>query len=124
MGYYTSFDLSYDLTGTPFKPEEIDTEISKMNVLELYGGWFGVAKWYNHQEDMAYLSMKFPGVLFTLYGNGDDSEDFWYEYYKNGMVQNCPAHITFDDYDESLLIPVLDMNDDEEKSKYAYSYAS
>jgi len=124
MGYYTSFDLTYDVKGTPFTVDEIDAEIEKMNSLEsCYGSWCGVAKWYDHQEDMAYLSTKFPGVLFTLYGDGDDTEDLWYEYYKDGMMQSCPAQIKFDDYDESKLSPVFDMSN-KEKQEYTYSYAS
>jgi len=41
--------------------------------------------------------------VFTLWGDGDDSEDFWYKYYKNGKMQACPAKISYDPYDERKL---------------------
>lgn len=61
-------------------------------------------KWYDRQIDMKKLSTKFKDVLFELYGNGDESEDIWLEYYKNGGMQRCEARIIFDDFNENLII--------------------
>lgn len=60
-------------------------------------------KWYYHEEDMKDLSLKFPEIVFVLRGEGEDNDDTWYKYFKNGKMQSCYAVITFDEYDESKL---------------------
>ncbi len=60
-------------------------------------------KWYERDEVMAKSSKKYPGVVFCLTGDGDENDDMWYAYFKNGKVQYCPAIITYDKYDESKL---------------------
>lgn len=60
-------------------------------------------KWYNHEVDMKYLSVEFPDEVFVLYGEGEDNEDVWYKYFKNGKMQHCYAKVTFDEFDENEL---------------------
>jgi hypothetical protein len=64
------------------------------------------AKWYNHEKDMVRLSLKFPDVVFELRGEGEENDDMWYKYFKNGKMQSCYAKITYDEYDESKLKPL------------------
>lgn len=140
MGYYTDYELGYDL------PEQEQSETVKEFVascrdngvqipidirqtfdealsleVELekelnedtpsgYGPWMHFVngnadscKWYDHDDDMRWLSNKFPTVLFTLKGEGEESGDLWVKYYKGGKCQEARAEITFADYDEALL---------------------
>lgn len=111
MGYYSYFELSakpFDSkTLVPMsRYEELDVEIAKMNVMEdhIYENeWSGYGKWYDCREDMLLLSTKFPEMLFTLHGDGDETGDLWYEYYNNGRLQRCPAEIVYPVYEEEKL---------------------
>ena len=44
-------------------------------------------RWYDHSEDMQKLSLRFPGVVFALHGDGEESGDLWVEYHHNGRAQ-------------------------------------
>lgn len=59
--------------------------------------------WDTMDEDLKAFSLKHPTLIFEMYRMGDSDEDRVYTYYKNGKMQECPATITFDDYDESKL---------------------
>jgi hypothetical protein len=122
MGYYTTYELS--TKGNKYKVSDIVSYMSKKyhsdsysyyafqyefkdNIkdestsdFELYGEQ---CKWYEHDEEMIELSLRFPETVFCLYGEGEESGDIWYTYYKNGKTQYCPAKIVFDEYDESKL---------------------
>ena len=60
-------------------------------------------KWYSHDEDMRKLSERFPRVLFTLSGEGEESSDIWKKYYLNGKCQVAKAQITIDKFDPEKL---------------------
>ena len=60
-------------------------------------------KWYKHKEDMKALSAKFPGILFTLHGEGEESEDLWVQYWLGGKCQEEKAQVVFGSFDESKL---------------------
>lgn len=60
-------------------------------------------KWYGHEADMRSLSEKYPNIVFVLHGEGEENDDVWYKYFKNGKMQSCYAKITFDEYDENKL---------------------
>ena len=120
MGYYTNYSLTLLSEVDEKMLPAIQKEIEEMNVFEDCTGrdWHVYEiKWYDHDQDMAILSKKFPNVVFELYGQGEDSEDMWYAYYKNGFVQDCPAKITFDPYNANFLTPVVIAPD------YTYSYS-
>ena len=107
MGYYTSYVLTVH-DATPEESEEI-----KELVCDVDRPWFmerwdkdiytSYDTWYDYDEDMLALSKQYPTVLFELYGDGEETDDIWYTYYKNGLIQRCPAKITFDPYDEAKL---------------------
>lgn len=110
MGYYTDYDLDISPHGRDvFSNEEIDElerEIDLLNVFEsghTVGGYYCNAKWYDHDEDMMRLSGRFPDILFSLHGNGENQEDMWDAYYLNGRMQYCGAKITYPPFDESQL---------------------
>lgn len=105
MGYYTN----YTLTVEEYDPAKIDA-MEKIIIDEWGLGrdcecqWYvWETKWYEHDKDMLALSQQFPDNVFDLYGEGENSEDMWHTYYKNGKKQHCPARIEYDPYDETKL---------------------
>jgi len=121
MGYYTYFQLDvkykeksadgkvgYGTEPSALLVNDLTAEIEKMNVFEdgnYDDGWYVCeAKWYDHDKDMLLLSHRFPEFLFVLYGEGENHDDMWYAYYQNGKVQDAPAEIHFDDFDENQLV--------------------
>lgn len=112
MGYYTQYNLyvqNYDwLNETEL--DDVNSAIEALNIFDggdIRYGWSAYEKWYDHDDDMLALSTRFPDVVFQLYGDGEDSEDRWMTYYKNGRCQVDALHITVeeDPFDESKLWP-------------------
>lgn len=54
-------------------------------------------KWYDHDEDMLALSKAFPNIVFVLTGEGEDRDDNWISYYKNGQIEVCHGRIVYDE---------------------------
>lgn len=54
-------------------------------------------KWYNYENDMKKLSLKFPDTYFLLYGAGEEQGDVWKAYFYNGKVQIIKATLAFKD---------------------------
>ena len=103
MGYYTDYTLTVE-HATPEDLENIGKTVHDEWGMESWDdGWGCNDKWYDHDEDMLVLSIRFPHIVFELHGAGENNDDLWYTYYKNGKKQHCPAIITFDPYDESKL---------------------
>ena len=44
-------------------------------------------KWYDGAADMKQVSRRYPEAALTLRGQGEDPDDRWVEYHKNGRVQ-------------------------------------
>ncbi|MDB7829191.1 hypothetical protein [Intestinimonas butyriciproducens] len=92
MGYYTDYTLdvctatrSEDSFTTanyisPLIKTQLEDEIEKLDVFEggnCDDGWYGNAKWYDWEEDMLLLSKRFPEVMLTLGGIGEEFGDIW-----------------------------------------------
>lgn len=130
MGYYTFFQLSISactvnedrVTISSYIQEDVREnllqEIEKMNIFETIdvdSTCEVFDKWYNHESDMTLLSLRFPGLLFLLHGEGDNNDDIWNKYYLNGKEQVCPAKISYDPFDYKAMKPSLTCGD-------AYTY--
>jgi len=109
MGYTTYFTVSRN-DGEPFTPEQLEaldqlgvfdeeTEEGDERVVALEGA----SKWYDSFDDMKEFSRDFPGVVFKLHGEGEQNDDLWDAYFKNGKGQECRADIIYPDYDEEKL---------------------
>lgn len=91
MGYYTDFEVK----------TENDPDGKGLEALKAKSGytWFkdtlSQVKWYDYAEDLTSVSKDFPGVRFTVKGEGEDSGDFWRSYALNGELQNVSAKLTF-----------------------------
>lgn len=109
MGYYTAFYLLYP---ADVEEEEIHKALEEINPdyfdtqsyrEELLEGYFN-AKWYDFEKDIRALSLRFPDKLFVLEGEGEESQDIWKMYFKNGKAQFEKAEFIIGEFDESKLI--------------------
>jgi hypothetical protein len=112
MGYRTC----YELRAQPWPDglgEIIAADRGEMGAaLEPDGSSSEDANWYGHEIDLAALSLRFPGVLFTLRGEGEEAGDIWYKYFLDGKVQVCRAIVTFPPFDATRLAdPAVDDHD-------------
>ena len=101
MGYYTEYTLSAE--NAEGLEEKITTDLEEISGYTIDFGWNDSCKWYDHQKHMITLSKMYPEVIFKLEGEGEESEDLWIKYFKNGKMQVCKAEITFEKFDESKL---------------------
>lgn len=62
-------------------------------------GWYGWTNWSSDADDMVKLSIAFPDFVFRLHGEGEASDDMWYEYFCNGKFQFCPVTLVYPDQD-------------------------
>ncbi len=102
MGCYTTYTLSttqgYD------NQEEIEEKLQEISGYSIEFGWNDSCKWYEHEKHMKELSKIYPETTFLLEGEGEESEDIWRKYFKNGKKQVCKARIVFPAFDESKLV--------------------
>jgi hypothetical protein len=73
--------------------------VTQSDVVDIigYNPFNDSCKWYDHDKDMISVSKKFNGVLFVLYGNGEEVGDIWKKYFYNGQTQVAMVKITFDE---------------------------
>lgn len=110
MGYYTKYDLSVTTDVKDINIKELKNKIVIDLSQILYGepphidSWeFSdlleeEMKWYDFEKDMTSLSKKYPDVLFLLEGKGEESEDIWKAYFKDGYAQIVRARMVFDNF--------------------------
>ena len=120
MGYYTNYYLTakgYPNPMTKGDAETLAEDIRNSTDLEYVSfhknmGDYGYAieadaeaKWYECEDDMYKLSKRWPGVLFDLRGDGEESEDLWEHYWLNGEVQKDGIVIQTNRFERSKLEP-------------------
>ncbi len=119
MGYYTRHNLKiHQVDDEKIKNDDalmcqLEDEINKA-IEDHYEMCYSVGsitedweqddcKWYDHVNDMIKFSREFPNVVFELEGIGEENGDMWKEYYKNGLYQDCPARVIYDEYNPKKL---------------------
>lgn len=74
---------------------------TKENLLNYYVEYIMAAfdgtdtKWYEYEEDMRSFSTLYPDYTFELTGIGEEQEDIWRKFFKNGKMQGGQAEIVF-----------------------------
>lgn len=101
MGYYTDFKLTIE--SDHFVTDEMRETLDEISTYEWSDDLTTNGKWYPWEVDMRLISLKFPGVLFKLHGEGEEGGDIWEAYFKDGKAQMCQAMITFQPFDESKM---------------------
>ena len=106
MGYYTHYELvvhsEQDIT------RETEIEINRAIAAKIHGEdpsdisdeaalWClsEELKWYDHESDMLEISKQFPNFIFVLYGEGEEYDDVWCEYFANGECEEVRARIVY-----------------------------
>lgn len=118
MGYYTHYKLEVDADGA-VTPEPCPTcgadrmvSLDQKIAAEMIEGELLIGdlisgsdemKWYQHEEDMKVLSAKYPDVLFTLHGEGEEACDVWVKYFKGGLMQVSKVAVELNEFDPSKL---------------------
>jgi hypothetical protein len=79
-------------------------EISEYDWFDYYDDAYQIdAKWYDHDKNMRQLSELYPDKLFKLEGEGEENEDIWEAYYKNGKGIKYYAKMSFPEFNEGDL---------------------
>lgn len=111
MGYYTTYELKWNVDNSKTDWNVISDEIARRQN-EDRDFFYGVdsagdpsetCKWYEHEEELKKFSKLYPDVLFELSGEGEDPGDIWKKYFKNGKMQVCMAELKFPSFDESKM---------------------
>lgn len=109
MGYQSYYSLT--VLGTDNESEKLAVikQLRKENddaatSFDDNGDSTGLTKWHESDDDMKEFSKKHPHLIFRIHREGEDNPDLSYTYYKDGKMQVAYATITYDEYDESLLV--------------------
>ncbi len=103
MGYRTEytltvFDQGEELVGLIY--EKLRREFPSIaEACNIEGQIVDSCKWYTHEEDMVQLSRAHPTVVFCLYCVGENRDDECRKYFRGGLMQICPATVSFDPFD-------------------------
>lgn len=88
MGYYTHYDISNN-------PDDVQQAILEESG---YGCLQDSVKWYDCRKDMRNVSLKFPGVMLEVSGEGEEQGDIWRAFYKDGRECYQKGKIVFPEY--------------------------
>lgn len=103
MGYYSEHSLSVikgdDSLIQSFR-EESD---NAMYAFSENGDCKQRCKWYSAEKELIDFSKKHSETLFLLEVKGEENEDIWKLYVRNGKKQMCKAILTFEEYNEQKL---------------------
>lgn len=100
MGYTTYYSVSIENASSDDQEKAIIDELTGHENCEAFyalGDW-GTSDWEGRDEEMRDLSRKYPELIFTVRYDGDEYDDMGYFYYHKGMMQHCPAIITYEEY--------------------------
>jgi hypothetical protein len=110
MGYLTKYRLTFTASESEAKMFKLLYSAGEVtcksyqepikDILDWYNEAFvGEDTWYEHENDMLEISKNFPNILFKLEGDGQDREDIWVKYFKNGQVKTAKILIVEEDPD-------------------------
>ena len=99
MGYYTRHEL--EVKGKINYNLDYEVEIS--NSADYSRCFDDSIKWYDCENDMLEFSKNHPETIFCITGYGEESEDIWKAYFKNGKMFKTKAKLVFEEFNESKL---------------------
>ena len=101
MSYDTYYRLTTDPPVVSFGDEKVDRGFIRVDALVAGGAEH--CSWSNHEADMRALSRRYPHVLFTLSGAGEEGGDLWRKYFRDGRMQVVHARIEYPEFDPEKL---------------------
>ena len=105
MGYNTRYNLSIvggDATITGICASCGAHDITK-DIISLLKEKFGEIRaedpinWYNHEKYILSISKEYPTTTFRLSGQGEEPQDKWIKFFKDGIMVVRKALIQIDD---------------------------
>lgn len=104
MGYYTYYTVLIE-EDPEFQQDEFWKDIVELDVAceDIEPGFAFEAKWYDHEEDLQRISKKYPKMLIIVYGEGEESEDFWKLFIRNGKSHRVRGEVVYPEFDTSTL---------------------
>ena len=101
MGYYTMYNLSTD-EDEAYAKEKYGDELGEFTG---YGAalFEDQIKWYEHEQDMRSFSKRYPDVLFQLDGKGENNDDVWTMWARNGKTYKDYVKIIYPEFNEDRL---------------------
>lgn len=111
MGYYTEYSLrvldypnyvSYNVKDL-INPQEAFVKFMKSKIVNYSSPFNEGIKWPDHKEEMCEFSKILPEVVYVLEGKGEDDDDLWREYYRNGKMYKEMAKITYEPFSANKL---------------------
>lgn len=98
MGYYTNFCFTLE-EGPKEQYEKMLKDIDGIIGNDETSSLESVnAKWYDYDKDIKQLSERYPDIAFRVYGDGEESDDLWQEYWRAGKCFR--EQVQFATYDE------------------------
>lgn len=73
-------------------PLTLGVSTSSKDAVFYAGDW---CRWYTHEDDILVASREFPNATFMLEGDGESSDDYWREYFKNGETEICEGYVAY-----------------------------
>jgi hypothetical protein len=108
MGYYTYHILTVlDKDGKEVSDDQLLIHQKAIAELSGYNEYMfeDSIKWYNIDDDMIEYSKRHPELLFLIERDGEETEDYSKEHYKNGKSLSCQGimSIVYEEFDESKM---------------------
>ena len=98
MGYYTNFSFTLE-EGPKEQYEKMLKDIDGIIGNDEISSFESVnTKWYDYDKDLKQLSERYPDIAFRVYGDGEESDDLWQEYWRAGKCFR--EQVKFATYDE------------------------
>ena len=100
MGYTTYYSVSIENANSDEQEKTIIDELIGHENREARCALseMGTSDWKGRDDEMKELSRKYPELIFAVRYDGDEYDDMGYFYYHKGMMQHCPAIITYEKY--------------------------
>ena len=111
MGYDTAYSVEIEnvpeksMTQLYDRIEGFLEDIWEQNSTTLSGSYYG--RGYDWERDLIQVSSEFPEVFITVDGDGEESDDIWRAFIKDGAIQFAAARIVYDEYDPAKMQQVL-----------------
>lgn len=106
MGYKTQYSLKYRFLAHRERFEKVFLDEIEEKYECAYEALMGdeePMKWYSHERELKKLSEKYPMVVLTLEGYGEEKYDMWVKYFCAGKIQVEEAVISFGEFSPDKL---------------------
>lgn len=112
MGYRTTFQLNAQPLPAPDPAQAIAEFVEHypeaFHCLNDDGSTCESGKWYDHEAQLKEFSRRYPGLVFTLRGEGEEPGDIWEKDFCNGRMVDRAASVQVPEQDLSVFLEARD----------------